>query len=390
MQVGVYEKGSYMNELNIDELLTQLMATGKLGKIISPVESISGGFLHRMYQVTTDCGTYAVKHLNTEIMSRPDAHQNYARAEKIEYILEREKIPIVSAIEIHGSKMQTIYGHYFYIFHWQEGHITDWSNISTYECNMAGNILGRIHRIDSKNVSHKEPNLSKIDWHKYVLAAQESKSEIASILDYNEELLIYAEEEVNKARKVLPDILCISNEDMDPKNIGKYHTGYIQNAISNTAVEYACFFETINDELIPLLVGLISFIYVALKQSLLIGSIMLALFIIAFIIRAYQTKNKGKYMDKFSKSKSSYYATLIDFIQNIFSVIKLDVKDFSNKNFAFYLETRGTIYSKSEILGIGIYDGENGYFIKAKHMFNLYYSLKNYDEKLKDMQEENK
>lgn len=120
-------------------------------------------------------------------------------------------------------------------------------------------------------------------------------------------------------------------QDMDPKNIGKYHTGYIQNAISNTAVEYACFFETINDELIPLLVGLISFIYVALKQSLLIGSIMLVLFIIAFIIRAYQTKNKGKYMDKFSKSKSSYYATLIDFIQNIFSVIKLDVKDFSNK-----------------------------------------------------------
>jgi ABC-type multidrug transport system fused ATPase/permease subunit len=36
-------------------------------------------------------------------------------------------------------------------------------------------------------------------------------------------------------------------------------------------------------------------------------------------------------MDKFSKSKSLYYATLIDFIQNIFSVIKLDVKDFSNK-----------------------------------------------------------
>ena len=40
-----------------------------------------------------------------------------------------------------------------------------------------------------------------------------------------------------------------------------------------------------------------------------------------------------------------------------------DIKEFSNKNFAFYLETRGTIYSKSEILGMGIYDGEYGYFI---------------------------
>lgn len=60
-------------------------------------------------------------------------------------------------------------------------------------------------------------------------------------------------------------------QKMDTKNICKYHTGYIQNAISNTSEEYACFFETITDEVIPLVVGLISFIYVALRQSLFIG-----------------------------------------------------------------------------------------------------------------------
>ncbi len=52
-----------------------------------------------------------------------------------------------------------------------------------------------------------------------------------------------------------------------------------------------------------------------------------------------------------------------------------DINDFKDKDFAFYLETRGSIYSKSDILGIGIYDGENGYFInkedisKYKNMF---------------------
>lgn len=45
------------------------------------------------------------------------------------------------------------------------------------------------------------------------------------------------------------------------------------------------------------------------------------------------------------------------------NVIK-NIDEFKNKDFAFYLETRGSIYSKSEVLGIGIYDGENGYFIK--------------------------
>ena len=43
-------------------------------------------------------------------------------------------------------------------------------------------------------------------------------------------------------------------------------------------------------------------------------------------------------------------------------VIK-NIDGFIKKDFAYYLETRGSIYSKSEILGIGIYDGVNGYFI---------------------------
>ena len=53
-----------------------------------------------------------------------------------------------------------------------------------------------------------------------------------------------------------------------------------------------------------------------------------------------------------------------------------DISEFKIRDFAFYLETRGSIYSKSEILGIGIYDGEAGYFIskddilKYRDLFN--------------------
>lgn len=48
----------------------------------------------------------------------------------------------------------------------------------------------------------------------------------------------------------------------------------------------------------------------------------------------------------------------------------LDMSKFSNKSFSFYLETRGEVYSKSEILGIGLYDGENGYFIEKDKIKN--------------------
>lgn len=208
-----------MKEKAIEELIADLMRKCGFGAVIFPIEPVSGGLLHRMYRVTTDCGIYAVKHLNPEIMGREGVHDNYARAEKIECLLEKEDIPIVPSITVDGKKMQSIDGHCFYLFHWQEGHITDWDNISRDECRIAGNILGRIHAVDPWNVSHKEPELSNIDWQGYVQKANDQKNEIASILADNVQLLIYAEKELNLARASLPDILCVSDEDMDPKNV---------------------------------------------------------------------------------------------------------------------------------------------------------------------------
>ena len=40
----------------------------------------------------------------------------------------------------------------------------------------------------------------------------------------------------------------------------------------------------------------------------------------------------------------------------------------SNKDYAFYVEIRGNVYSKSELLGIGLYDGEKGYFISPSEI----------------------
>ncbi len=208
-----------MKEKAIEKLLAELMRTCSLGEIIADVESVSGGFMHRMYKVITDSGVYAVKHLNAGIMKRPNVQENFARAEKIEGILEHNDIPIVPAMVIGGKKMQKIGDQFFYVFKWQEGRIADWNHISNDMCRKAGNILGRIHAIEPKNIEHQTPEFSCIDWHGYVCKAKEEGSGIASLLAENEELLDYAERELNKARASLPDILCLSNEDMDPKNI---------------------------------------------------------------------------------------------------------------------------------------------------------------------------
>lgn len=213
-----------MIDQTIQGLIENLMEQSRLGKVQKPVVSVSGGFMHRMYQVTTRQGMFAVKHLNREIMKRPDAKDNYARAEKIEKIMEEHELPIVSAIEIAGEKMQKVEEDFFYIFAWEEGSITDWNHISGKQCFLAGNILGRMHAIQPQVVPHREPETCEYDWQQYIELAREAGSEIADDLVKAEQLLVHAQTEVNHARKILPDILCISDEDMDPKNI-MWHEG---------------------------------------------------------------------------------------------------------------------------------------------------------------------
>ena len=60
-------------------IIKQLFETLSLGTVTSPVTPVSGGFMHRMYKVCTANHTYAVKHLNSEIMKRPTAKENYKK-----------------------------------------------------------------------------------------------------------------------------------------------------------------------------------------------------------------------------------------------------------------------------------------------------------------------
>ena len=212
----------------ITTVITKLFETLSLGEVTVPLVSVSGGFMHRMYKVTAGGKTYAVKHLNPEIMKRSSAMGNYRKAEKLEAILENAGLPIVPALTFDEKKMQKIDGEFFYIFDWHKGSITDWNNITPEQCRKAGNIQGKIHAIkteESNSAGPTSPELSTIDWNEYIMQASSETAtgvpakEVAQLLKENLPLLNYAQTELNKARKSLPDIITIIDEDMDPKNV---------------------------------------------------------------------------------------------------------------------------------------------------------------------------
>ena len=192
----------------IKTIISNLFSQYNLGDVTGDISPVSGGLMHKMYKVQTERETYAVKCLNPQIMKRPDVFENYARAEALEKILEENGLPIVPALIFDGKKMLELDGQYFYIFAWQDGHITDMENISKEQCFKAGEILGQIHALDSQNIDASEPELSTINFSDYLKPGDE-----------NLELLEYAQTRLNQARKMLPPMKAISNDDMDPKNI---------------------------------------------------------------------------------------------------------------------------------------------------------------------------
>lgn len=203
----------------IQETIEKLLREKGLGSALGPITPVPGGYLHRMFRVDTQTGTYAVKHLNPKIMKRPEAMRNFRTAESYERLLERAGIPIVPALELDGSKMQVCDGEYFYLFHWQNGQATDWYHISPAQCRMAGSIQGRIHALAPRRIENIEAEACRIDWNRYIEEAERQNPVIGALLRENEALLNYAQDAVNRARSALPGIACIVDEDMDPKNV---------------------------------------------------------------------------------------------------------------------------------------------------------------------------
>ena len=205
--------------MDIEKKIARLFDTAGLGKILPPVIPVSGGYMHRMYRVNTPERSYAVKHLNPEIMKRPNVMDNYRKAEKLEQIIEDAGIPVVAAVTLNGRKMQKVDDEYFYVFRWQNGSITDWNNITPDQCRQAGIIQARIHALQPRYMGSVVPELSTINWAEYIAEADRQNSVITPLLKENEQLLNDAQEALNAARLALPAMECITNEDMDPKNV---------------------------------------------------------------------------------------------------------------------------------------------------------------------------
>lgn len=201
-----------------DTLFYKLTEELHLGSLTGQPTRVTGGFMHKMYKLETTTGTYAVKLLNPTIMKRSDALGNYQRAEKLEAILQQNSIPCVPALEINGHKMHCISGQYLYVFDWVNGKSILWENLTKEHCQIAGNLLAKIHKIELTDTRFQTDEIH-VDWDNYIAQAKEKCPEIAKELAKHRDLFYTAQKQYNHALQSMPSITAICDGDMDCKNI---------------------------------------------------------------------------------------------------------------------------------------------------------------------------
>jgi len=184
----------------------------------TPAEQVSGGLMHKMYRLNTAKGAYAVKLLNPAIMRRPDAHANYALAERLETVLQARGLPVVPALEFHGKKMQQLDGQYFYVFDWSTGAALSPENITPAHCAVIGKLLAQIHNIERADAPSETTALN-IPFDEYIALATAQDADIAGLLADNRDLLYALQDAGNRAWKRIPAKRSICNGDMDSKNV---------------------------------------------------------------------------------------------------------------------------------------------------------------------------
>lgn len=204
--------------ININNFFNLVAEDLQLGKVLENPVQVTGGFMHRMFKVVTEQGSYIIKLLNPNIMKRPTAMGNYKIADDIEEILRQNNIPAVYALEFKNRKMQELKGQYYYVFEWYDGKSLKDGEIKSIHCEKIGEVLAKIHNIDLKNEPFGQ-NEMHIDWQKYIELAKAMNSPIYDYIKDYADLFNDSMIKGNEAIKKLPPVKAICHSDMDSKNV---------------------------------------------------------------------------------------------------------------------------------------------------------------------------
>jgi len=201
--------------------LKKFCKKNNLGNVIG-ISKLIGGLMHKMFKVETDKGIYAIKVLNSEVMSRNDAYNNFVLSETISNLAKDNGIIVSSALPINGNYLTNYNDKYYMVFDFINGKTLRDEEITIEHCKKIGRILSQIHSLDYQNLGleNKRVNYKRLyDWESYITNPNFDnmgyKEEYLNNYKKYNSLLKRANERFNESN--IETSIC--HNDMDPKNV---------------------------------------------------------------------------------------------------------------------------------------------------------------------------
>jgi Ser/Thr protein kinase RdoA (MazF antagonist) len=199
-----------------------LCAQHHLGTVLEPPQSLSGGYLHEIWKVETQEGTFVIKKLNPAIMKKPGMTQRLEQAESIGAAFYEAGIPAVIPHKSDNSFMTKIDGVYFLLYPFVRGTLYDLKRVSLLQACHVARLLARMHRLHlpiQKEVELHYDIISKATWLELLTQCKAQNLPFSQNLEKMFPFLLHCNEQHAQHVDELNAHLVLGHRDLHPENI---------------------------------------------------------------------------------------------------------------------------------------------------------------------------
>ena len=194
-----------------------------LGEAITAPREITGGFVHRVWHLTTTRGSYAVKQLNSTITQYPNIYDIYRTSERIAATMLDAGVPAIAAMK--GSDDDTLHvieDAAFQVYEWVDGTKSSSRTIEPERTRLIGSILAKMHGQSATFPGLIPPDLEPFtedDWDMLTFQAADRELNWAQrVRTALPRILEWSKWEA-QVEETLEKTLVVSHRDLDQKNV---------------------------------------------------------------------------------------------------------------------------------------------------------------------------
>jgi len=183
---------------------------------------VAGGLLHKMWHVKTAQGAYAVKQLNSHIVTSSMQIKELETSENIARTFAQNNVPVAAALTFDNKSVIELDEEYFIIYPWIDAKTLGPDEVSITHAQKMGTTVAGLHKLD---IQPKEPVNTQYDLHPADIFKNLIETTVAGDFPYSPTLEKHAvqvldwNQDFQNAIPLLSKRLIICHGDLDQKNV---------------------------------------------------------------------------------------------------------------------------------------------------------------------------